>query len=315
MPTPTIAPADLERLGTVLLRSLALHHRDPAVLVHVRVPDDERPHGRLRPDDEVDLAIAPLEPGAHPLDAIVGMVAPHEWAAFGVVCLGTVRGAADTALVDTRVRTVQLVERSGAWTTGFAPADDDEPLATASGLAGPDVPTGMVDDAIRRALGLPTPGPDADTTELFATQWLDRLVEEAAVVEPAARGGCTESWAISRHPAVEALGLRRCTERQLVVDGRRLSTWRDWPHLRRLCAAGAWSHPHLHADDAAWLDDGSFARWAPAGWPDLTDLLEVATALLPPATSALVRRTLAAWSLGGSMENDMEHLETTPDHF
>jgi hypothetical protein len=306
MPSPTIAPADLERLGPVLLRGLA--RRGHAVLVHVVVPDP-RPDGRLHPDDEVELAVADLEPGAHPLEALVGLEAPAEWSALGVVALGTVRDAADAELVDARVRTVQLVERGGAWAVGFCPAVGDGPVATTSGPAGDRVPTGRVDDALRRALGLPTPGPTADTVELFALQWLDRLVDEAAGLEPCELRGCTERWAISRHPAVAALGLGTVTEAGLVAHGRRLATWRDWGQLRRMCAAGAWAHPELGADEAAWLDDGAFSRWALQAWPDLDALAQVAHALLPPRTAGLVDRTLAAWSLPVDVGGTPEHLE------
>ena len=132
-------------------------------------------------------------------------------------------------------------------------------------------------------------------------QWLDRLVGEAAQLRPRDRHRCSEAWAVSRHPAVDALGLggdaHLIDGDRLVAEARRLAAWREWPQLRQLCAAGTWEHPEITADDAAWLDDGAFSRWAMATGPDLPWLADVATSLLPPATARSVHRALAAWDL------------------
>lgn len=307
MSRPTIVPVDLERLGCVLLRGLPLRPGDPAHLVHVRLPDGGGTRTALLPDDDVELGVACLDRDEHPLDALVGIVAPPEWDALGVVSVGTVRQAADATLVGTRVRTVQLVERGGAWMVAFAPAVAEEPVAAESGPGGPGAPDGLVDDAIRRALGLPTPEPRVDTLLLFTLQWLDRLVDEATALTIAERAGCGEAWARSRHPAVEALGTGPVDHCRLVAEGRRLATWRDWPQLRRMCAAGAWNHPEIGPAAAAWLDDGAFSRWSMACWPAVGSLLGVLDALLPARTASVVRRSVDAWH--GSDDLDQEDLE------
>jgi hypothetical protein len=307
--TPAIAPADLEVLCSALLRQLPLGPGDPAHLVHVALPDGHPARRPLGPDDEVDLGIARLAPGAHPLEVLVGAEAPPEWTAFGVVAVGTVRQSALPELVDTRVRSAHVVERGGAWAAAFTPTSGG-PGESCSGPPGVGAPTGRIDDALRLALGLPTPPPAGTTLDLFTVQWLDRLVDEAAMLPPGDRRRCTEAWAISRHPAVEALGLGGATDaldaRRLVHEGRRLSAWRDWPELRRMCAAGTWEHPELTDHDAAWLDDGAFARWAIAAWPDLGCLAEVVAALLPPRTARLVLSALLAWDLHDDVVEDHE---------
>ena len=311
MPSPAIVPTDLEALASVLA-GMPLGPGQPAHLVHIVLPDHEGGARPLDPEDELDLGVARLAPGAHPLEALVGTTAPAEWAAFGVVTAGTVRGSADPALLDTRIQSAHLVERGGGWAAAFGPLGGKGTTGTSSGPDGPDAPCGRVDDALRLVLGLPTTPPASDTLELFTVQWLDRLVGETAQLRPRDRHRCSEAWAVSRHPAVEALGLgadaHLIHRDRLVDEARRLATWRDWPQLRRMCAGGTWDHPELTAADAAWLDDGAFARWALAAWPDLPWLADVVGSLLPPATARSVHHALAAWELAGL--DDMEHHET-----
>jgi hypothetical protein len=300
VPTPAIVPTDLEALASVLA-GMPLGPGQPAHLVHIVLPGREGGARPLDPDDELDLGVARLAPGAHPLEALVGTTAPAEWAALGVVTAGTVRDSADPSLVDTRIQSAHLVERGGGWAAAFGPLGGSGTTDTSSGPDGPDAPCGRVDDALRLALGLATPPAAGDTLELFTVQWLDRLVGEAAQLRARDRHRCSEAWAISRHPAVEALSLRAEAHLidvdRLVAEAGRLATWRDWPQLRRMCAAGTWEHPELTAEDAAWLDDGAFARWAVAAWPDLPWLADVAASLLPPATARAVHRALAAWEV------------------
>ena len=314
MPTPAIVPADLEVLASTLV-GMPLGPGQPAHLVHLAVPGHaDGPARPMGPDDEVDLGLARLAPGAHPLEVLVGSEAPPEWAALGVVTAGTIRASADPDLVDARIQSAHVVERGGGWAAAFGPLDGSAaPVASSSGPAGPGAPDGRVDDALRLALGLATPPPRGDTLELFTLQWLDRLVEEAAQLRPGDLRRCTEAWAVSRHPVVDALGLgaevRVLDGDRLVTEGRRLAAWRDWPQLRRMCAAGTWEHPELDAPCAAWLDDGAFSRWAPGAWPELSFLTEVLHGLLPPRTARLVHRTLVAWDL--SAPDAVEQHETT----
>lgn len=293
-----IAPADLLALATALARRFPDEPDGPAHLVHLACPAGP-PAGRLADDDEVDLGVAALDPGAHPLEALACADAPPDWFALGVVTLGTVRHSHDPTVVGARVRSAHLVERGGGWASSCTPIDGS-PLAVtdACGTAA-DAPVGRVDDGLRRALGLPTAPPATDTLELFTVQWLDRLAAEAARLDPSGRSRCTPAWAASHHPAVDALGLAAddLDPARLVAEGWRLATWRDWPQLRRTCAAGAWEHPAISPALADWLDDGAFSRWALDAWPDLPSLVELLVALLPPATARLVLDSVVAWDL------------------
>ena len=286
--TPAIAPADLEVLCSALLRQLPLGPGDPAHLVHVVLPEGGPAHRPLGPDDEVDLGIARLAPGAHPLEALVGAEAPPEWAALGVVAVGTVRQSALPDLVDTRVRSAHIVERGGAWAAAFTPTSGGpgESCSRPSGRRRPHGP-----DRRRAAVGAGPAHPAARRDDA-------RALHPAVARPPRRRSGD----APARRPAALHRGVgdlpppgrrsprpRRRTheldDRRLVHEARRLSAWRDWPELRRMCADGTWEHPELTDHDAAWLDDGAFARWAIAAWPDLGCLAEVVAALLPPRTA------------------------------
>ncbi len=72
---------------------------------------------------------------------------------------------------------------------------------------------------------------------------------------------------------------------------------RDWPHLRRAAAAGAWAVEDLDPEGAAWMDDGMFARWVTADFPLLDDYLAELDALLTDHVMAGVRGVLAQWEL------------------
>lgn len=91
-----------------------------------------------------DLGAKPLPEGSHPLDHLLGFVAPASWSAFGAVCFGRVVPG------DRRARVVTLVARSGE-TYAVTTLDDgtviDEPGE------------GAIIDALHRCLGLPTPPP------------------------------------------------------------------------------------------------------------------------------------------------------------
>lgn len=119
-----------------------------------------QPHFLVMVEDEggsLSLGTRPLPPGSHPLEHLLGFVAPASWSAFGAVCFGRV------APGDRRARVVTLVARTGEQ-HAVASFDDgtvvDEPAA------------GSVTDALRRCLGLPTPPPPCSTADLFASHWL-----------------------------------------------------------------------------------------------------------------------------------------------
>ena len=118
-------------------------------------------------------------------------------------------------------------------------------------------PDQRVDDALRRALRLPTPPPPRSATELLTTWWLDRVVQTALLADPGER----LNWA-----QIAALGhLPRS------------------PSTRR----GELTHSELRAAleprHAHWFDDGSFARHLLAWLPEREELLADLAVLLPAA--------------------------------
>lgn len=191
-------------------RALTDRGADGAVL---RVSD-------LAPSDEA-LAWYPLD-GAHPLDLLLGFVAPLHWRALGVHCLGQARHLDEPRPpahpADGEPSGHERAGRGDGGGSGFRhrPADEaadvtmtllfDRQGRSAAVLrrgaavsALPEAPEGTVADACRRGLGLPTAPAPASTLPLWTLLWLDRVVERAAgTARP-------RSWAevAALHPAVQ----------------------------------------------------------------------------------------------------------------
>lgn len=259
-------------------------------------------------DDEVEVGWLPLD-GRHPVDELLGTTAPEDWSAVGVATSGWAhrrdvdepgrRGGGPRTV---RIRSVHLVGRDGAWSSRWRPVDpDDGDGDVAAGMPGDaGCPLGRIDDVCRRALGVPTHPPAWSTAVLWATQWLDALVELAGTSLSPSRLGWPAVAAL--HPAVAALrgdtnGEPDITPLELAERANQLTAWRDWPLLRRSCAAGTWSAPVIDPELASWFDDGSFARWLIGGYPDLADLHDVLGDLVPPRVVTAVRTTLVACGL------------------
>ncbi len=100
--------------------------------------------------DDVAVELRLLPPDDHPLTHLLGFVVPPEWWAVGAVCFGWARSMSAARGVRRRARIVTAVDRDGheAATTTL----DDGSVIDEPG-------TGMVQDALRRCLGLPTAPP------------------------------------------------------------------------------------------------------------------------------------------------------------
>lgn len=266
--------------------------------------------------DEVELGWRPVEGGAHPLDDLAGFVAPDDWTAIGVAATGFARHLARRE-PRVPVRTVHLVARDGTWASRWTVDDDHAGTAAAldeleldahdhaalfrAGLAAgsaeggphaPGRPIGRIDDACRRALGIPTGEPPASTAELWAVQWLDAVVE-AALAQPARP--VTWARAARRHPATHALAAeldRAPDPHDLVGLARRLAALRSWPALRQSAERGTWEAPEGIGCIAGWLDDAAFARWCLGAHPDLPDLLVAIAGVLPAPVARQVEAVL-----------------------
>jgi hypothetical protein len=160
----------------------------------------------------------------------------------------------------------------------------------------PDRPEGVVADACRRALGLPTAPPPGSTRELWALLWLDRVVDAAAGGGPGAR---PTTWpALARlHPAAGPHGDPTAAALHPVAlaaaAGTLAAAW-PWHRLRADPGAiplpGARPAPGLEA----WMDDGMWARWLLSHLPAAGDLLSAVRALLPPALAETVAGVVGA---------------------
>lgn len=245
-------------------------------------------------DDVTPPTPSPPAAGTEPVDlvaALVGFVAPPTWEAMAVVVQGRSWLLDDRSADPRPVRLTHVVDCVGAGASvlrhaGEAPQPRGDPGE------------GRLVDACRRALGLPTPPPPDDTTELWALLWMDNLVARVARGERP-RGLVAAARA---HPAIEIVAehdphLLDEAIARLVRLGRMLGHQRSWPKLRAACAAGEWPVEDLTADGAAWMDDGMFARWVLADFPPLDEYLDELADLLPEGVVDAIADVLAEWEL------------------
>jgi len=209
-------------------------------------------------DGGLSFGTKQLPAGMHPLDELMGFVAPDSWAALGTVCHGW--GSRDMtqrpskAPDRVRLRAVHVVCRSGDEVGGFRFAGDALELQPAS--------VGMVPDALRRALGLPTTPPDFPAAELMAADWMDTVADRALNVK--------------KPPNVDAV------------------TWDD---IRWQVVTGERTVNGLTPTLAGWMDEGIFARWMRPTYPHAADQLAAVRRVVDRRTYDSLRRALESWGL------------------
>jgi len=247
--------------------------------------------------DGFDLGIRPLDDDVSVVEALSGFTAPADWMAIGVVTEGTARHLVDATSEARRVRCVHLVDRTGTSASALRLQGE---IARVFG-ADDDHGRGRIDDACRRALGLPTAPPARSTVELWALVWLDRVLAARAAADG---DGSPLQWSdiAARHPAVAVLvsddeHWSADAADNLVRLGTLLADVHSWPVLRMACAAGEWPVDDIPAPLASWLDDGSFSRWVLGGYPPVGDLADATCDLLPPSLRRRVRGALRSWGL------------------
>jgi len=238
---PLAADASLHLLADHLAQALAAGDLDPCLL-HVGGPEA----------DGFDLGVLPLE-GRHPTELLLGTIAPPDWHAVGMATSGWAYHASDRGDPGRRrrrVHVVTLVSRTGEHAHRTL-ADDP---ALAQQLSGAGLPEGEQVDLLRRALGLPTGPPPVDASAYWTIQWLTDLDAHEHVP--------TVQAALDLHPAMRLLrhGVRGADvdAEDVIAAFHRVLTW---PRLRTLAARDRFEVPELSAADAAWLDDGAFARF------------------------------------------------------
>jgi hypothetical protein len=248
-----------------------------------------------------ELACYPIDP-VHPLDLLLGFVAPAHWWALGVSSRGLQHPVAGGGRVvrsaeSPGVRITVLIDRSGRGAGLLRRADG------LTALPGP--PEGAVADACRRALGLATAPPPPTTVGLWTRCWLDRLVD--AVAGSGGAGGAgpgPHTWRdVTRlHPASSVVtarwsGLGLGPDPDTLADATRAlaDAW-PWARLRADPAVVDVPGPVPDARVAVWMDDGMWARWVLGAFPALDDLVDAACSLLAPnlarAVSQVVRASL-----------------------
>jgi hypothetical protein len=242
------------------------------------------------------IALAELQPEArHPLDVLVGFTAPEAWNAIGVVADGTAHhlGASTTT---TRVRLAFLVARNGAQASALVAQDE-----TALPAPGREPAEGLLNDALRRCLDLPTAPAASPPSRWLTSSWLDRLTLQAAP-RPTAPPVRTPEQALAQHPLARPSGGRRRVGSAALHQALMAVDAAGWEAVR--CAAtGAApsSEPVAVAAEsvspalARWADAGCLARLLEAELPPPAFLLDAAQATLPQPVLACVLATAESW--------------------
>jgi hypothetical protein len=208
-------------------------------------------------DAGVTFGIKELAAGQHPLEELLGFVAPDEWCALGTVCHGWASAeltARPSQAADRfRIRSVHVVSRDGSEIGGFR--------RDGASLALQETVIGMVPDALRRCLGLSTPAADFPAAELNAADWLDAIADDPAAILTPPR------------------------------------PYADWDQARWEVITRAREVPNLSPTLATWMDAGIFARWIAATYPRTTDHLAAIRRVVDTDTYDAVRETLVGWGL------------------
>ncbi len=254
-PGPLPADASLHLLATHLADALADEQLEPCLL-HVGGVNGEG----------FDLGVLPLD-GRHPTGDLLGFTAPDDWHALGLACHGWAYHVSERAHAGrrrTRVHTVTLVSRTGelAHRTRV-----DGCSSMAEQLEG-QPPAGEQVDLLRRCLGLDTDPAPCDASVYWSIAWLAALLDD----EPT-----PSDWAdaVERHPAMALL--RRAewpSESDTAEILRSFHRVCDWDRMRSLAASGRYPVAELLPEEAAWLDDGAFARFVLSRCPPLRHLLD-----------------------------------------
>lgn len=148
-----------------------------------------------------------------------------------------------------------------------------------------EVELGPVVDVGRRVLGLPTPAESRSPSEVLDVFWLSGMISEVLRTAPEE----SPTWAslVVLHPLadqpIEPWSLRN----------RRLRLPHGWDAFRQQACSARSAWPGMDPAIAAWLDDGSFARWCLADLADRDSVLDDLRDLLEPALMACVDEALA----------------------
>ncbi len=225
--------------------------------------------GIVTEDHGVELHLRATQPSEHVAEVLFGFDAPPEWSAIGVMATG--RSAMVHGPPSQRhqaVVVVHLQARSGESVSLLGPPGGPLKVSSSPGQ-------GRIVDICRRCLGLGTDGPSASPLQWWVARWLDQLC-----AEPALELIADERQLVGAFPAGMPFGPVRDLM-SLLGHARLLEASCPWSLVRSGVAGGALSAPGISAEDAAWMDDGMFQRWAMGEVPPLLHSLAELQARLP----------------------------------
>jgi hypothetical protein len=209
---------------------------------------------------------------------LLGFRAPRSWAGAVVAFRGRATSL-DTG-VDTAVRFGFALDRHGRTAAIVTNRDGTpHPLGDAQ-------PVGHVPDVCLRIFGLPTPPEPTPPVLLCILDWIEELI--GLSVDPE-MSGWTSDWnaVADLHPLAQTSpdlsprGLGRAARDDRI----------SWDDLWKCAIDHRLAVGTLSADDLAWLDAGSMARFLLLGRPSLSSVLDAAAATLP---DLVFRQILAA---------------------
>ncbi len=294
--TRALDPVLVERFARSLVDTLDNHRSSPHEVFAF---------GLLDGPDGMTAALRPLG-GADPVQQLVGFTPSSDWLAAGVAASGqwypiTEPDEAAFAVPGHEPREspeggnvaiVHLATRDGALLSVLSRDEGPE-----GGWRSPDHYYGRVDDVCRRVMGMPTVAPERDTRKLWAVVWCD-------IVASLVLDGGTPTWPqlALAHPAIGQLGITDPVAQTWAVDnlirlGNDLGRMHTWDDLLTMCAHNQWPMTGVEPDAAAWMDAGMFSRWCLEPYPELVEILDDVSVLLPDDTAFRLARAIEAWGL------------------
>ncbi|MGN6696143.1 MAG: hypothetical protein ACTHN0_18330 [Aquihabitans sp.] len=269
-PAVTSDPPSLARIADIVHE--ATTDRPVARIVHLRLDATE---------ETLDLGfwdVPPVTP--HPMEPLVGFVAPPTWDAIGLVSTGQLRNIADPAGPAAASLSTVLLHRNGT-AASVITAEGGETRRL------DDPPEGLVPDVLNRVLQRPTPPPDGPTGALVELTWLDRVASGLLHQRSRSRSW---RWLADRHPLRGGGAVPAPDE--LAARTAAYSAERTWAGLRLLALtddlpAVRWGPPGgTTAPACTWFDDGSLSRWLLSRLPPAEALVPDLLAVLPRHTGA-----------------------------
>lgn len=228
-----------------------MHDELAPSLIHVRNADLEG----------FDLGYKALD--GHPSELLMQFRAPADWHALGLVSTGWAYHHTDRSdgRKRHRVFTGVIVSRSGeiAHRTIIPDRPELADRLSSETLEGEQL------DLIRCALGLDTPPPPVTSAALFAIDWIVTLLDVDA--------SSLSRWddLIVLHPGARFAGMHDVAISP-VKAARVYASVNDWKSIRAEAAGDLFPVPELVGADAAWLDEGAFARFVLSRCPPLSML-------------------------------------------